>query len=85
MFFFFGPLFPPPAFPAAERDEIGLAVVPCLAADRDAWRLGRGGGYYDRFLAEHPGRTACLCFRALLRADLPMEETDIVMDLVISD
>ena len=62
-----------------------LAVVPCVSASRDGRRLGHGAGYYDRFLAEHSGRAVCLCFRALLRGDLPTEGTDIITDLVISD
>ena len=65
--------------------EPDLILVPCIAAAPSGIRLGHGAGYYDRFLAEHPGKTVCLCFRALLRADLPAEETDIPVDLVISD
>ena len=67
---------------AAEPD---LIVVPCVAAAQDGMRLGHGAGYYDRFLAEHTGRTVCLCFRALQRASLPAEETDVPVDLVITD
>jgi len=67
---------------AAEPD---LIVVPCVAAAQDGMRLGHGAGYYDRFLAEHTGRTVCLCFRALRRASLPAEETDVPVDLVITD
>ena len=65
--------------------EPDLILVPCMAAAPHGIRLGHGAGYYDRFLAEHPGRTVCLCFRALLRADLPAEDTDIPVNLVISD
>ena len=65
--------------------EPDLILVPCMAAAPHGVRLGHGAGYYDRFLAEHPGKAVCLCFRALLRADLPAEETDIITDLVVSD
>ena len=65
--------------------EPDLILVPCMAAAPQGIRLGHGAGYYDRFLAEHPGKTVCLCFRALLRGDLPAEDTDIPVDLVISD
>lgn len=65
--------------------EPDLILVPCMAAAPHGVRLGHGAGYYDRFLAEHPGRAVCLCFRALLRADLPAEGTDIITDLVITD
>ena len=76
---------PPAAEDGAEAPEPDLVLVPCMAAAPRGVRLGHGAGYYDRFLAEHPAKTVCLCFRALLRADLPEEDTDIPMDLVISD
>ena len=76
---------PEPADGSAEQPEPDLILVPCMAATPNGIRLGHGAGYYDRFLAEHPGKTVCLCFRKLLRSDLPAEDTDISMDLVISD
>ena len=65
--------------------EPDLIIVPCMTASPGGVRLGHGAGYYDRFLAEHSGKTVCLCFRALMRADLPAEDTDIPMDYVITD
>ena len=65
--------------------EPDLILVPCMAASPNGIRLGHGAGYYDRFLAVHHACTVCLCFRALLRGDLPAEETDIPIDFVISD
>lgn len=78
---------PEPEMPSDEAKipEPDLILVPCVAAALHGARLGHGAGYYDRFLAEHPGRAVCLCFRALLRGDLPTEETDIITDLVILD
>ena len=66
-------------------DELDLIIVPCLSVSKDGRRLGHGMGYYDRFLAEHRGMTVCLCFRRLLRSDLPAEDTDVPVDLVITD
>jgi len=76
---------PLPAEDGSEAPEAELILVPCVAAAPHGIRLGHGAGYYDRFLAEHGGMTVCLCFRALLRADLPAEETDIPVELVITD
>ena len=76
---------PPMTEDGADTPDPDLILVPCVTAAPHGVRLGHGAGYYDRFLAEHAGKTVCLCFRALLRADLPAEEKDIPVDLVISD
>lgn len=54
-----------------------LALVPCLAADRSGVRLGRGGGYYDRFLAQYKGRRLLVCPEALLADSLPFDAWDV--------
>ena len=78
---------PEPAFPdeGTAIPEPDLILVPCMTTAPGGIRLGHGAGYYDRFLAEHSAETVCLCFRALMRADLPAEDTDIPMDHVITD
>ena len=53
-----------------------LALVPCLAASRDGVRLGRGGGYYDRFLAHYKGAGLLLCPEALLLDELLCDDWD---------
>ena len=68
-------------FMKSDRSEASA----CVTAALHGVRLGHGAGYYDRFLAKQAGKTVCLCFRALLRADLPAEDTDVFVDLVITD
>ena len=81
----FNVMVPPPADDGTDVPEADLILVPCMAATPGGIRLGHGAGYYDRFLEKHPGYKVCLCFRALVRGDLPAEEQDVPVDLVITD
>ena len=65
--------------------ELDLILVPCVSASPGGQRLGHGGGFYDRFLAEGADRAVCLCFDAMLSPDLPMEETDIVIPHLVTE
>lgn len=64
---------------------IDLVVAPCIAADRQGYRLGYGGGYYDRYLAQVRCTTVCLCRKRLLRESLPHDALDRPVDLVITE
>lgn len=60
-----------------------LCIVPGLAFDDNGFRLGYGGGYYDRFLARHGElRTLGVCYA---RASLPRDATDIAVKRVITE
>lgn len=74
----FGILEPPADLPAADPAAFArpLALIPCLAAGRDGVRLGRGGGYYDRFLAHYKGAKLLLCPEAVLTDTLPCDDWD---------
>lgn len=57
--------------------DFDLIVVPGMAFDADGHRLGRGRGYYDRFLALHPQvYTIGLCFDFQLVPVVPSEPHD---------
>lgn len=71
--------------PAAE-DETALVLMPGLAFDRSGRRVGYGGGYYDRYLAQHPHHpTVALCYGFQLFDRLDAEAHDVPVDRVISD
>ena len=68
---------PEPAGPAAALPPGALALLPCLAMDARGVRLGRGGGYYDRFLAGFAGPRLVLCPAALVLPVLPQDAWDV--------
>ena len=57
-------------------------IVPGLAFDREGYRLGRGGGYYDRWLAGRKCRTVGLCHTDRLFDRLPRDGWDVPVDTV---
>ena len=62
-----------------------LCLVPALAFDREGYRLGYGGGYYDRFLCSFCGVSAGVTYSDLICDRLPHGEFDIKTDIIISE
>lgn len=77
---------PQASAPVVVPEDLDLIVVPCLSSSADGYRLGYGGGYYDRYLpAATNATTISLCRAALLREVLPTDAHDEPVDIVISD
>ena len=65
-------------------DARALVLVPGLAFDARGHRVGYGGGYYDRWLAAHPGHpTVSLCYGFQMVDQLRDEAHDIAVDAVL--
>ena len=65
-------------------DETALVLMPGLAFDRDGHRIGYGGGFYDKFLAQEPNHpTLALCYDFQMLPELQTEEFDIPVDQVL--
>ena len=67
-------------------ERIDLVFVPGVAFTAQGERLGRGRGYYDRYLSQ-PGMQAMkigVCYAHQLVRTLPSELHDVVMDGVIA-
>ena len=64
--------------------SIDIAIIPGMAFDYDGHRLGRGKGYYDRFLSRVPYIYKIgLCFSWQMVDYVPSDEHDVMMDEVI--
>lgn len=76
---------PEPAADAeAANDAEALVIVPGLAFSKSGQRLGYGGGFYDRFLAQEPAHpTVALCYDFQYFNDLPVQAHDRKIDTVL--
>jgi 5-formyltetrahydrofolate cyclo-ligase len=65
--------------------QIDVAIIPGVAFDQQGHRLGRGRGYYDRFLAQVPLLYKIgLCFSWQIVGNVPADKHDVVMDEVFA-
>ena len=67
------------------KEEIDVILVPALAFDREGYRLGYGGGYYDKFLESFSGRAIGLAFSDCITDKLPREAFDKPVDEVVTE
>lgn len=68
-------------------ERVGLVLAPGLAFDTRGGRLGRGGGFYDRFLSRLTigARVIGAAFAAQVVERVPIEAHDRVMDAVVTE
>lgn len=62
-----------------------LVLVPGLAFDRAGRRLGRGGGFYDRWLEKGSLPTMGLCFACQIAGAIPCEPHDVLVRAVLTE
>lgn len=62
-----------------------LIFVPALAVDKYNYRLGYGGGFYDRFLKDSKALTVVPICKNFLTDNLPHEEFDVTVDKIITN
>jgi 5-formyltetrahydrofolate cyclo-ligase len=79
---------PQPELPLLEPSDVDLMLVPAVAIDRRGYRLGYGGGYYDRLRADPLWRkipTIGIAFDFAYVAALPLEAWDLPLDAVCTE
>ena len=60
-------------------------MVPGLAFDRFGFRLGYGGGYYDRFLTDFSGTRIGVGYQMLMLEQVPHNRFDLKADLIVTE
>ncbi|AOT73234.1 5-formyltetrahydrofolate cyclo-ligase [Geosporobacter ferrireducens] len=72
---------------SVDASEIDLVIVPGVAFDRKGYRIGYGGGYYDRFFEKLSKRipTVALAFDLQIVEAVPAESFDQAVDYIITE
>lgn len=67
-------------------DKIDLAIIPCLMADKKGYRLGYGGGFYDRLIPQLKNNCVKIVpvLSQLVVGELPVGQFDKPVDIVIT-
>jgi 5-formyltetrahydrofolate cyclo-ligase len=77
---------PPSGAPRVSADEVDFALIPALAVDPRGYRIGYGGGYYDRLVPQLRNAITCaLVYDFQLVAEVPELPFDEAVDLIVTD
>ncbi|WP_368256859.1 5-formyltetrahydrofolate cyclo-ligase [Enterococcus innesii] len=68
-----------------EAHHLDLLIVPGLAFSKTGYRIGFGGGYYDRFLSAFDGKTVSLVFGEQFNDQWTPDVFDIPIDKIYTD
>ncbi|RPF55623.1 5-formyltetrahydrofolate cyclo-ligase [Aquisalibacillus elongatus] len=68
-----------------QPQEIDLLIVPGLLFDYDGFRIGYGGGYYDRFLENFLNHKISLAMEQQLVKHIPRDQYDLPVDAIITE
>ncbi|WP_156060770.1 5-formyltetrahydrofolate cyclo-ligase [Bacillus altitudinis] len=83
---YFGLLEPDPLeSTVVHKEAIDLIIVPGVCFDQRGYRIGYGGGYYDRYLADYHGITLALSLSVQQVDHLPAEPHDIPVSIMVSE
>ena len=67
------------------KEQIDLQIVPGVVFSNEGYRIGFGGGYYDRYMVGYKGETISLCFESQTGYDMPVEQHDVPVGKIITE
>lgn len=62
----------------------GVCITPALSFNENGFRLGYGGGFYDRFFEKFDGISVGICYESFM-GEIPLEEFDRPIDILITE
>lgn len=65
--------------------EIDVLIAPGIAFDQKGYRIGYGGGYYDRYLTDFKNSTISLAFELQIVDKIPINEYDLSICTIITE
>ena len=77
----------PECSPVIEIKDLDVVIVPAVAYDKDCYRLGYGGGFYDRFLENlrEDAITVGIAFDLQIFDEVPKEDHDAQLDYIVTE
>lgn len=67
------------------KEAIDLLLVPGVVFSPEGYRIGYGGGYYDRFLADFSGATRSLVFKEQISSEWQADAFDVPVQRLLTD
>lgn len=68
-----------------EPNQIELGIIPNIVVSQDGYRLGYGGGFYDRYLIRSKMFRLAVCRQQLVQDQLPVESHDQKVDAIVTE
>lgn len=76
---------PDPSCPRIKPDSAALVLIPLVACDERGYRIGYGGGFYDRFLSAHQLATLGVGYGEFILPYIPADPWDKALDGVVTE
>lgn len=70
---------------SVSKNEIDLQIVPGVVYSNKGYRIGFGGGYYDRYMVKFKGNAMSLAFQCQTGHLVPVQEHDIPVNKIITE
>lgn len=70
---------------SVDKRQIDLQIVPGIVFSDEGFRIGFGGGYYDRYLTNYDGNRVSLALDIQTSKEVPIEEHDIPVNKIITE